>query len=101
MFGCHGVYVNDKIVLILRNKSDHPLDNGVWISTKREHHASLKTNFPSMRSIYLLGKGETNWQNLPVDAADFEESAFLVCDLILKNDLRIGNVPKKGKKKGV
>jgi hypothetical protein len=99
MFGCHGVYTGEKIVLILRNKTEHPLDNGIWIATKKEHHASLKEILSSMRTIHLLGNGETNWQNLPVDALDFEEAAFLLCDLILKGDIRIGNVPKPKKRK--
>jgi len=98
MFGCQAIYVGEKIMLILRNKpGEHEDDNGIWISTKAEHHATLKKIFPSMRSIHVLGNGETNWQNLPAEADDFEESAFKVCDLILKNDPRIGNVPKARK----
>lgn len=100
MFGCHGVYVGDKIMLILRNKKEsHEEDNGVWISTRNEHHDSLRKIFPSMRSIYLLGNGETNWQNIPAEADDFEESALKICELILKNDPRIGNIPKSRKAK--
>ena len=100
MFGCHAIYVGDKIMLILRNKAgEHEDDNGIWISTKTEHHASLKNIFPSMRSIQVLGNGVTKWQILPADADDFEESAMKVCDLILKGDLRIGSIPKPRKKK--
>jgi len=98
-FGCHAIYVGDKILLILRNKKEHVDDNGIWISTKAEHHATLKKIFTSMRSIQVLGKGETHWQILPAEADDFEESAIKVCDLILKGDPRIGNVPKVRKKK--
>ncbi len=98
MFGCQAIYVGDKIMLILRNKAGvHEDDNGIWISTKAEHHVSLKKIFPSMRSIQVLGNGATNWQILPAQADDFEESAINVCDLILKNDPRIGNVPKTRK----
>jgi hypothetical protein len=99
MFGCHAVYIGPKIMLILRNKETHTDDNGVWISTRTEHHATLKKIFPSMRSINVLGIGETNWQILPVDEDNFEESALKVCELILKGDPRIGNIPKSKKKK--
>lgn len=89
-------------MLILRNKpGEHEDDNGIWVSTKAEHHATLKKIFPSMRSIQVLGNGATNWQILPVDADDFEESAIKICDLILKGDARIGNVPKPKKRKSV
>jgi hypothetical protein len=98
MFGCHAVYVGNKIVLILRRKEVNKTDNGVWIATTHEHHNSLKMDFPSMRSIAVFGT-ESGWQNLPEDAHDFEEAAIKVCSLILKGDQRIGKVPKPRKKK--
>src|SRR5271170_4848234 len=73
MFGCYAIYVGEKIVLILRHRKDHSDDNGVWIAAAHEHHPSLKKEFPCMRSVRLLGTAETVWQNIPVDADDFEE----------------------------
>jgi hypothetical protein len=37
MFGCLAVYVEHKIVLILREKRDVTEDNGVWLATTEEH----------------------------------------------------------------
>ncbi len=101
MFGCHAIYIGNKIVLILRNKDKDQYDNGVWLATTQEHHISLKKNFPIMRSIQLFGAGTSAWQNLPSDANEFEESVMTVCDMILKNDPRIGKIPnfKRSKKK--
>lgn len=99
MFGCHAVYAKDKIVLILRKKETGDPDNGVWIATTPEHHASLKKDFPSMRSIRLFGAKETSWQILPADADDFEESVMKACEFILRQDPRIGKIPKEKKKK--
>jgi hypothetical protein len=93
MFGCLAVYVGDKIVLILRDKSNNTADNGVWLATTEEHHESLRREFPNMRSIQVLGKKVTGWQVLPVDAPDFEEAALRACELIVASDLRIGKVP--------
>jgi len=62
MFGCLAVYIGEKIVLILREKSTYPSDNGVWLATTEEHHSSLRSEFPHMRSIGLLGKKITGWQ---------------------------------------
>ncbi len=95
MFGCTAVYVGERIVLILRKKEDFTSDNGVWLATTGEHHASLAKIFPKMRSLALFGPGPTGWQILPEDADDFEESVVLACELILKNDQRIGKVPKR------
>lgn len=93
MFGCLAVYVNDKIVLILRDKPASTRDNGVWLATIEEHHASLRREFPHMRSVEVLGKPLTGWQVLPADAPDFETSALHVCELVLAGDPRIGKVP--------
>ncbi len=93
MFGCLAVYVEDKIVLILRDKRDKTGDNGVWLATTEEHHQSLRREFPNMRSIRVLGKKVTGWQVLPTDAPDFEEAALHACELIVARDPRIGKVP--------
>jgi hypothetical protein len=51
-----------------------------------------------MRSIELFGSAPSSWQNLPFDASDFEESANTLCELILRNDPRVGKIPTKKKK---
>ena len=95
MFGCLAVYVEDKIVLILRDRQDSPADNGVWLATTAEHHASLQREFPQMRSIQLFGTKVTHWQVLPADATDFDQAALRACELIRARDPRIGKVPKR------
>lgn len=100
MFGCTAVYADEKIVLILREKETETQDNGIWIATTRDHHESLKKEFPSMRSIEIFaGDGPTGWQNLPADADDFEAAAERVCRLILRGDPRVGKIPERAKKK--
>lgn len=93
MFGCLAIYVGDRIVLVLRDRPTHPEDNGVWLATTREHHVSLRREFPSMRTIGLLGEKVTNWQVLPVSAPDFEKAALHACELVIARDPRIGRVP--------
>ncbi|MGA8028489.1 MAG: hypothetical protein WB992_15200 [Bryobacteraceae bacterium] len=95
MFGCLAIYVDDKIVLVLRDKRDGMADNGVWLATTREHHESLSHEFPNMRSIQLLGKKVTGWQVLPSDSTDFEEAALRACELIVARDPRIGKLPAR------
>ncbi|WP_437599683.1 hypothetical protein [Sorangium sp. So ce590] len=99
MFGCVAVYVEEKIVLILRDKPAPSQDNGVWLATTEEHHAALRAEFPGMRSIEVLGEGVTGWQVLPADAPDFEEAALLACALIRAGDPRIGKVPGERRKR--
>lgn len=94
MFGCLAIYIEDKIVLILRDKPTYPEDNGVWIATAVEHHRTLRREFPNMRSVGVFQKKVTDWQVLPSDAEDFEESALRACELVLAGDPRIGKVPR-------
>ena len=100
MFGCLAVYVQDKIVLILRDKPEHTADNGVWLATTEQHHQSLRQEFPNMRSIQVFGKPVTGWQVLPAETADFEAAALHVCDLVLAGDPRIGKVPGSRRRSG-
>jgi hypothetical protein len=98
MFGCLAVYSGEQILVALRDKPDpeHLQDNGVWLATSAEHHASLKRELPSMREVRLLAGGApTNWQNLPSESASFEEEALRACELMLKGDPRIGKTPKR------
>lgn len=93
MFGCTAVYIEEKIVMILRDKPNQQADNGVWIATSVEYHDSLRPEFPNMRSVCVFGKKVTDWQVLPIEAPDFEEAAMRACELILAGDPRIGKVP--------
>jgi hypothetical protein len=100
MFGCLAIYVEEKIVLILRDKNGEDADNGVWLATTEEHHESLRREFPNMRSIRIFRNKITGWQVVPADAPDFEEAALRACELVAARDPRIGKVPapRRGKR---
>lgn len=102
MFGCTGVYVRNKIVFILNDRNKPIADDGVWICTTAEHHESLRKEFPNMRSIQVFKTTVTGWQVLSCQAEDFEESVLHACELVLKNDPRIGRDPKpKNREKSI
>ena len=97
MFGAHAIYVGERIVMIVREKKKDA-DDGVWIATFPEHHASLRKELPSLRSIEVFGaSGETAWQIIPTSATSFEDEARHACALVLRGDPRIGKIPS-GKK---
>jgi hypothetical protein len=98
MFGCHGIYAGEKIVLITRKKGGPNPDNGVWVVTTPEHLESLKKDFPFLRAVSFFSE-DSKWQVLSEDAPDFEADVIRVCELIVKGDPRIGTIPKKKKKK--
>ncbi|MCX6118650.1 MAG: hypothetical protein NT027_14005 [Proteobacteria bacterium] len=98
LFGSFSIYIGQKIVLVLRQKTPADDDNGVWIATTAEHHESLRKELPSMRDIAIFGPGPTGWQILPEESDSFENDVNHACRLILKGDLRIGKIPKPKKK---
>jgi hypothetical protein len=94
MFGCTAVYIGERIVFVLRDKKSPREDDGVWVATTREHHATLHRDLPGLRSIVVLaGGGVTGWQVIPADSEAFEETALRACELVLRGDARIGKVP--------
>ena len=98
MFGCTAIYVpgeEDRIVLILRERGAPKRDDGVWVATTAEHHASLRAEMPCLRSIEIFGPGETGWQVIPKSHPQFEEAVMLACAMIRRRDPRIGKVPKR------
>src|SRR5215216_842192 len=101
MFGFFALYIDEKIILVLRQRKESPSKNGVWIATTIQHHESLKKDLPSMRSISKnhADPTETEWQVIPFDADDFESSVIKACEFIKRGDPRIGRIPKPGKPK--
>jgi hypothetical protein len=95
MFGATVVYVDEKFMLILCDRESLPDDNGIWLATYREHHESLKAEFPRIRSVSAFGIAVTAWQVLSADDPDFEEMALRACQLIKAGDPRIGRIPKR------
>jgi hypothetical protein len=90
MFGTTAVYVYDKIVLALKDHKKDPATNGVWISTEHVYHPELLLLIPSLTTFEIYGIKTKNWLLLPSSSANFEKDAIIICELIKKNDKRIG-----------
>ena len=95
MFGALAVYVGEKIVFLLRDRPDDPQANGVWLAILTEFQESLRAEFPNTGTVRVMGKDISGWRLLAVDADDFEASALHACELVVRNDPRIGKVPNK------
>lgn len=101
MFSGYAVYLGNRLALMLRDHADSPQDNGVWLvlaegvnpadpSTRQ----GLRREFPSLRTIELLGGAIGHWLLIPSDGAEFESEALHACELLLRRDPRLGRVPK-------
>jgi hypothetical protein len=97
MFSGFAVYLGDRIVCMLRDSPKSPRDNGVWLvlsETANPADPKLRREFPSLRSIEILGGAIGHWLLIPGDGPDFETEALHACDLLLRHDPRLGRIPK-------
>jgi len=97
MFSGFAVYIGNRIVCMLRDHLQSPRDNGVWLVLSESTSPADKTlrrEFPSLRSIELLGDKIHHWLLIPSDGPDFETEALHACDLLLRHDPRFGRIPK-------
>jgi hypothetical protein len=97
MFSGFAVYIGDRLFMMLRNHVKSPEDNGVWLVLAEgvdPADKSLRRDWPSLRSIQLLGNKITHWLLIPSDSDDFETEALHACDLVLRSDPRLGRIPQ-------
>jgi hypothetical protein len=97
MFSGFAVYLGSRIVLMLRDSPKAPRDNGVWLVLSEgtdPADSELRREFPSLRSIELLGGKIGHWLLIPSDGPGFEGEALHACDLLLRHDHRLGRVPQ-------
>jgi len=98
MFGCYGIYINGKIYFFMRKQPKKPELNGIWIAVSQpEHHASLLKEFPGIHNDKKLvseKKSKNIWILVSESNERFEEFAIKACDMILRNDVRIGKITK-------
>lgn len=95
--GMYYIYWERKIVLIFRKVNKNSHHNGIWISTRKEFHDSLKTDIPAIAD-FVFDEGEvfdTAWLLLSDDHEDFETAAIQLCELVSHRDKRIGKETPK------
>ncbi len=100
MFSGFAVYLDDRIVCMLRVHAKSPQDNGLWLVLAEgvdPADKSLRRDFPSLRKIELLGGKIGHWLLIPADGNDFEAEAERACEMLLRRDPRLGRVPQSRK----
>ena len=98
MFSGYAVYVQNKIVFMLRDSAKQPEDNGLWVvfaDVSEASHApgALRHAFPSIRPIKALGGKIHHWLLIPADSPHFEADSLRACEFALARDPRLGRIP--------
>jgi hypothetical protein len=97
MFSGFAVYIGDRIVCMLRDHDKSPQDNGVWLVLSDGTDPAdpkIRREFPSIRTIGMLGNKIRHWLLIPSDSPTFEDEALHACELLLRHDPRLGRIPE-------
>ncbi|HKO98968.1 MAG TPA: hypothetical protein VJU86_18345 [Pyrinomonadaceae bacterium] len=94
-FGFVYVYLDDTLLLALRDSVKQPATNGMWLFTSREHVDNLAREFPELSRRQIWRSGKNCWIVLASRLEYFEEYALKACELILNGDRRIGRVTNR------
>jgi hypothetical protein len=87
MFGCLGIYLHGRLMLVLA-ASREPWQ-GVLVPTAREHHPALLREEAELVTHPVLAK----WLYLSESTEAFEETAQRLVERVVANDPRIGVEP--------
>lgn len=96
MFGATAVYLEERIVFLLRKKGDS--DDGVWLCFEPAVAAEVSELLPRLCTIDVLGTVRS-WRKLAASSEQFEDDVLLACKLLREGDTRIGKIPDRLKKK--
>ena len=96
MFGCFGLYSNNKIYFFLRDRKDKKELNGVWMAVATpDDYNSLAKELPSINQELVIDEKSNNrWLLLSTLDDKFESLVIKACELVLNNDKRIGKFTK-------
>ena len=74
-FGLTYVYLDEKLIISLRDSVKQPQYNGVWLFTQAEHIESLRGEFPLLprRYFWRSKKSGSGWVILSSTLEDFED----------------------------
>lgn len=93
MFGTKAAYIAGRLALCFSAQAE-PW-RGVLVCTERQHHESLRRDFPDLAPHPILPK----WLYLPDSAASFESTAQQLVKLVRQRDPRIGVEPQVKRKR--
>ena len=99
IFGFTHVYLEDRLLFSLRDADKQRGSNGMWLYTTTDQVDSLAAEFSDLSRRQIWRSGKKAWIILASRLPNFEEHALKACELVLRNDQRIGRISRRRPKK--
>ena len=96
MFGSTGVYLDERVVFILRQKGD--ADDGVWIAYEPEREQEVLALLPNATRIGRIPNAR-GWRKLAAASPSFEDDVLHACRIARAEDSPLGKIPVRQAKK--
>ena len=90
MIGCYGLFVNKKLLLLLRDRDNQPEFNGIFVATQPEFFDALQHEIHTSKMEFDLDGEAHSWIFLSEDLPDFNAKVKKACEMIKAGDVRIG-----------
>ena len=90
MLGCYALFLDKKLIMLLRERENQPEFNGIFIATQPKYFEGLQNQIHFSNMTFDLDGVPHSWIFLSEDLEDFEEKTKKTCEMIKENDVRIG-----------
>lgn len=90
MLGAYGVYLENKLIMFLRDRENQPEFNGIFIATQPQYFLELQQQIHASKMKFDLDGSADSWLFISEDLDDFKDKVIKACEMIKNGDERIG-----------
>ena len=90
MLGGYGLYQEKRLLFFLRDRDSELEFNGVFIATQPRFYEELQKEIHHSKMEFDFDGSHNSWIFISEDLDDFKEKVNKACELVKKDDLRIG-----------
>ena len=90
MLGGYALYQDRRLLFFLRERSTELEFNGVFVATQPQFYGELQKEIHHSKMEFDLDGSKDSWIFISEDLDDFEDKVKEACELVKKDDVRIG-----------
>lgn len=90
MLGGYGLYQGKLLLFFLRDRETELEFNGVFVATQPQYFAELQKEIHHSKMEFDLDGSIDSWIFISEDLDDFKEKVNKACELVKRDDVRIG-----------